>query len=200
MKPPSKIKVWDAFVRLFHWSLVVSFVVAWISAEQSDRVHEWSGYLIAALLITRIAWGFVGTKHARFSSFIYNPVTILKFLLDSLCFRAKRYVGHNPAGGAMIIALLVCLLVITTTGIMMITTTFWGIKWVEELHEITVNLTLGLIFLHLAGVLLASLEHQENLVMSMVTGWKRRNEKNKKRNRMVQKRKKKKAQENWHGF
>jgi cytochrome b len=87
--------------------------------------------------------------------------------------RAKRYLGHNPAGGAMVIALLAALAVVTGTGVMMTTDAFWGLEWVEELHEIAVNLTLGLIALHILGVILASLEHGENLVMAMITGRKR---------------------------
>ena len=88
--------------------------------------------------------------------------------------KARRYVGHNPAGGAMVLLLIAMIAGIVTSGYMMTTDTFWGIEWVEDVHKALVYSTLGLIALHIAGVVLASLEHRENLARAMITGWKRR--------------------------
>jgi cytochrome b len=118
-------------------------------------------------------WGFVGPRHARFADFIYSPRTTLRFLRDSLLLRAKRYLGHNPAGGVMVVALLLAISGIATTGYMMTTDAYWGVEWVEEAHGTLVNLTLALIGLHIAGVILASIEHKENLARAMITGRKR---------------------------
>ncbi len=170
---PAEVKVWDIAIRSFHWSLVISYVLVWVSADEWDRLHELAGYVIGGLIGFRLIWGMVGSKHARFSDFIYKPSAVYFYLRDSLFHRAKRYLGHNPAGGAMIIALLLSLIAATISGIAMTTNTFWGSEWVEELHEITANLTLVLVILHLAGVVYSSVAHGENLVRSMISGFKR---------------------------
>jgi cytochrome b len=168
-----RVRVWDPFVRLFHWSLVGLFLIAWATGEEWGYVHTRAGYAIAGLLAARIIWGFVGTKHARFSSFVYSPRTVLAFLADTARLKARRYLGHNPAGGVMVIALMVMIALITATGIMMTTDAFRGVEWVGEAHEALVNVAIVLVILHVAGVVLASFEHSENLVRAMVTGWKR---------------------------
>ena len=167
---PAEAKVWDPLVRIFHWSLVAAFIAAWITGDELDRIHILAGYTVLGLVAFRILWGLVGTKHARFADFVRRPSTVAGFLRDIVRFRAKRYLGHNPAGGAMIVALLVMLSVIGGTGYMMTTDAFWGVEWVEEAHELAVNVTLGLVALHILGVALASFEYGENLVRSMFTG------------------------------
>ena len=170
---PAMVKVWDIAVRIFHWSLVLSFIIAWVTADEWDKVHEIAGYVIAGLVAFRLIWGIVGTKYARFSSFVYRPKILLDYLRDEVYQKSKRYLGHNPAGGAMIIALLVMLSIATASGYAMTTNMFFGIEWVEELHETTVNVLLLLVFLHVAGVIYSSISHKENLVRAMITGLKR---------------------------
>ena len=170
---PGTVPVWDIAVRIFHWALVAAFLTAWISAEEWDSVHEIAGYVVAGLVAFRVVWGIVGSRHARFADFVRSPATVLRFLRDTMTFRAPRYLGHNPAGGAMVVALLVALAAITGSGIMMTTDAFWGVRWVREVHEIAVNFTPLLLVLHVLGVLLASIEHRENLVAAMFTGRKR---------------------------
>ena len=172
--PPETVKVWDPFVRVFHWSLATLFMVAYVTGDEVEQVHIAAGYAIAGLIALRVVWGFVGPNHARFSNFVRSPRQILGYLRDVAMFRAPRYLGHNPAGAAMIIALLVMLVATGITGYMMTTDTFWGAKWVEEVHEAFANLTVGLIVFHVFGVLLSSFVHGENLVKSMITGRKRR--------------------------
>lgn len=172
--PPATVKVWDPFVRVFHWSLVGLFVVAYATGDEIERVHIAAGYTIAALIAIRIVWGFVGPRHARFANFVRPPREVLGYMRDLAMLRAPRYVGHNPAGGAMIIALLMAVAATCATGIMMTSDAYWGAKWVEETHEVLANLTVGLIALHVLGVLIASFEHRENLVAAMFTGRKRR--------------------------
>ncbi|WP_428699479.1 cytochrome b/b6 domain-containing protein [Stappia sp.] len=167
------VRVWDPLVRLFHWSLVAGFTVAYVTADEIQRIHELAGYTIAGLLVLRILWGFVGTPHARFSDFVRPPGEVASFLIDSIRLKARRFIGHNPAGGAMVLALIAALGGACATGYMMTTDAFWGTGWVEDLHEVLANGALALVFLHLAGVLLASFEHRENLVLSMITGRKR---------------------------
>lgn len=169
----STVRVWDPVVRLFHWSLVAAFVVAWFTGDELKELHEAAGYTIAGLLVVRLIWGFVGTSHARFADFVYRPSTVVAYLVDTARLRAKRYLGHNPAGGMMVLALLLMLAVTAATGIMTTTDAFWGVGWVEEAHEFAANLTVVLVGLHLAGVLVASAEHRENLVRAMITGRKR---------------------------
>ena len=170
---PEDVVVWDPLVRVFHWALVAAFVTAWVSAEEIGVVHRSAGYVIVGLVAFRVLWGLVGPRHARFASFIWRPSAVLTFLADTARFRARRHLGHNPAGGAMVVALLVMLAAITTTGIMMTTDAFWGARWVRELHELSVNVAVVLIVVHVLGVVLASVEHRENLVVAMVTGRKR---------------------------
>jgi cytochrome b len=171
--PPATVKVWDPFVRIFHWSLVGLFAFAFLTGDEWQQPHELAGYAIAGLVAARIVWGFVGSRHARFSTFVRSPNQVFRFLFATARLSAPRYLGHNPAGAAMILALLAATGVIATTGYMMTTDAYWGVEWVEEVHELAAWGALGLIALHLAGVVAASLEHGENLVRAMVTGRKR---------------------------
>jgi cytochrome b len=173
VRPPATVKVWDPFVRIFHWSLVALFAIAYATGDEIERVHIAAGYAVAALLTLRILWGFVGPAHARFSSFIRPPQDVLAYLRDVVLIRAPRYLGHNPAGGLMIIALMATLIGTCVTGIMMTTDAYWGAKWVEDVHQALANITIGLVALHVVGVLVASFEHRENLVKAMITGKKR---------------------------
>jgi cytochrome b len=170
---PPMVRVWDPFVRLFHWSLVDLFVLAFITGDEVEWLHLAAGYAIVILVALRVAWGFVGLRHARFADFVRPPREVLAYLRDAARLRVSRYLGHNPAGGAMVLALLAMLAGITATGFMMTTDAYWGAQWVEDLHEGLVNAMLVLIGLHVAGVLLASFVHGENLVRAMITGRKR---------------------------
>lgn len=170
---PPMVKVWDPLVRLFHWSLVGLFALAYFTGDEWKDAHIVVGYAIGGLVVFRVLWGLVGPRNARFASFVRGPATTLGYLRSALAFRAPRYLGHNPAGAAMIVALLVAIATIATTGYMMTTDTFWGVEWVEDVHVTTVYVALGLIALHVGGVVLASIEHRENLVSAMLTGMKR---------------------------
>jgi cytochrome b len=171
--PPAKVKVWDPFVRVFHWSLVALFIAAFATGDESERLHVTIGYAIAALAGLRILWGFAGPQRARFSDFVTSPATVLAYLREMLAFKAPRYLGHNPAGGAMILILLAALAGTSATGYMMTTKAWWGSKELEEVHEAFANGMLALIGLHILGVIFASIEHGENLVRAMIDGKKR---------------------------
>jgi cytochrome b len=173
-RPPAMVKVWDPFIRVFHWSLATLFLVAYLTGDQVEKVHIAAGYAIAGLIALRMVWGVVGPHHARFASFVRPPREVFAYLRDIGLLSAPRYLGHNPAGGAMIVALLVTLIGTCITGYMMTTDAFWGSQWVEDTHKYLANFTLGLVAVHVIGVLLASFEHRENLLKSMLTGKKRR--------------------------
>ncbi|MBV1788470.1 cytochrome b/b6 domain-containing protein [Marinobacterium sp. D7] len=167
------VKVWDPLVRVFHWSLVLSFAIAWISADEWQDLHETCGYVVVGLVLFRLFWGLVGSRYARFAQFVRHPRTVVGYLHDIRHAREARHIGHNPAGGMMVIALLIGLSTLTFSGWLGTTDRFWGVEWVEELHELIGNLVLLLVGLHLAGVVLASLRHRESLVKAMLTGRKR---------------------------
>lgn len=171
--PAAAVKVWDPFVRIFHWSLVILFAIAFLTGDEWQKLHEPVGYVIAALIALRVVWGVIGSRHARFADFLYSPATVIGFTRDTMRLRARRYLGHNPLGGLMVLALLAMIAGISATGYMMTTDAYWGVEWVGETHEALVYATLALIALHIAGVVFASVEHSENLVRSMITGRKR---------------------------
>jgi cytochrome b len=166
------VRVWDPFVRLFHWSLVALFAAAYLTGDELDRAHEILGYAIVALLVARIGWGFIGSEHARFSDFVRGPSTVLGYARDTIAGKARRYIGHNPLGGVMVLLLIAGLLVTAGTG-WLITVGEGESEWLEELHEIAANGMLLLIALHVGGVVWSSVMHGENLVWAMITGQKR---------------------------
>ena len=167
------IPVWDLFVRMFHWSQVALIGVAWLTEDGPKWLHEDAGYVLAALLAARIVWGVVGPRHARFSDFVRGPRAVLRYLGDLARGQARRHLGHNPAGGAMIVALLLAVAATILTGWLQTTDMFWGSSGMEVVHEGAAILVLVLAALHVAGVIVESLRHRENLVGAMVTGRKR---------------------------
>ncbi len=166
------VKVWDPVVRIFHWSMISCFFLAYILVDQRS-LHRGFGYIVAALVCLRLIWGFIGSKHARFSDFVPSPTLFFQYLSSMAKAQEPRTLGHNPAGAAMIIALLLCLVGISVTGYMMGMDQFFGVDWVEITHKNLVTAILVLIVVHIAGVIISSLRHKENLVKSMVTGYKR---------------------------
>ncbi len=112
------IRVWDPWVRISHWTVAAAFFIAYLVTEEKLEVHVWLGYLIGALVLVRILWGFVGPRHARFSDFVPAPGDLWDYLHGMLRGRSRRYLGHNPAGGAMVLALLAALAGTSVTGLM----------------------------------------------------------------------------------
>ncbi len=182
------VRVWDPLVRIFHWTLVLSFAVAWVSADEFDTLHFWAGYTIAALVAFRVVWGLIGTRHARFTDFVYRLTTIKSYLIDLAALRPKHYLGHNPAGGLMVVILLLSLGLLTFTGMAFVAIDGIGPlagtwvesisgHWMEDVHEAVANLVLAFVLFHIAGVLVSSLVHGENLVRAMINGKKEIEEK-----------------------
>lgn len=167
------IKVWDPFVRLFHWTLVLSFAVAWFSAKSWSDLHVWAGYAAGSLIGLRALWGVVGTRYARFSQFVRSPRSVLAYIKAIALGGEGRYLGHNPAGGAMVVALLLAMLATAVSGWALTTDAFWGDTTMQRLHDDLAKVLLLMVCAHLAGVVLASLRHGENLVVAMLHGRKR---------------------------
>jgi cytochrome b len=176
------VYVWDLFVRLFHWTLVVGFTVAYFT-EDPLIVHVWAGYVVGALIVARVVWGLIGPRYARFSDFVYGPVATLRYVRDLILLRSPRYLGHSPGGGAMVMLLLAFLAATVLTGLLV----YGGEQQagplagmlskdtgeaIEEVHEVVANITLALVIAHIAAVALASFVHRENLVGAMITGYK----------------------------
>lgn len=187
MVTKNQIKVWDPLVRVFHWTLVAAFSLAYITEEDFLTLHSWAGYTVFGLILVRLIWGLVGPRYARFSDFVHSPREVIQFLKQTLRLRAKRYLGHNPAGGAMIVLLLISLVLTTLTGMAVYgagdnagplaglfgTSGLYWSKILEEVHEFFANFTLMLVFIHVAGVIVESLIHRENLIRAMFNGYKR---------------------------
>jgi cytochrome b len=170
---PPMVRVWDPFVRVFHWSLVALFTLAFLTGDWLGRLHEAIGYAIAALIPARFVWGFVGTRYARFGDFVRPWPEVTAYLRAALSLRAPRFLGHNPAGGLMIVAMLAMLALSCLSGWSLTTDALRDAEWLAGLHEALANVTLMLVPLHLAGVAFNSLVHGENLVRAMLTGDKR---------------------------
>lgn len=180
----NKMLVWDLPLRIFHWLLVAAFIVAYLTEDDWLTVHVWAGYLIAGLLVFRLVWGFTGNRFARFKEFICTPAESIRYLKNVLALKAKRYLGHNPAGALMIVLMLVNLFLTTVTGLAVYGADqgagpFAGIigsaneeLW-EEIHEFFANFTLLLVIIHMLGVIFESYLHGENLVKSMWHGYKK---------------------------
>lgn len=167
---PGSILVWDLPVRVFHWLIVLCFAGAYLTAERESwrLVHVTLGYTMAGLVLFRLLWGFLGTRYARFSNFVRGPRAIAAYIGSVLRGRTEHHTGHNPAGAIAIVALLGLALAVTAAG--WATYQDLGGKWLEEVHEAAANIMLGVVGLHIAGVLLASWMHRDNLVGAMITG------------------------------
>ena len=214
------MKVWDFFIRCFHWSIVAGVITQLATAEDFKSIHANVGYMIIVLLVLRIIWGFVGSKHARFADFIYPPADIFAYLKGLVTGRPKHYIGHNPAGGAMVCMLLLVLVLTTLAGLKTLGAGGKGPlavhpangmlqAWADEhtfrhgdashddeadideqdqhshagnkaqahfwkeIHETLVGIALVLIGIHICGVIASSYVHRENLILAMITGYKK---------------------------
>jgi cytochrome b len=162
--------IWDAPVRVFHWLMALSFAGAYLTAESESwrLVHVTLGYTMAGLVVFRLLWGVVGTRHARFADFVRGPSAVLRYARSLVAGRPEHHVGHNPAGALAIVALLALALGVAGSG--------WALyndiagEAFEEVHEVVANLMLGLVAVHIGAVLLSSWLHRENLVGAMITG------------------------------
>lgn len=184
MNTTGHIKVWDPLVRIFHWVLVGAFLIAYLTEDDWMQLHALAGYVVSGLLVFRLLWGFIGTRHARFADFIFSPRVVLTYLKETFTLKARRYVGHNPAGGAMIVLLLVTLAATSLSGLALyavgesagplaaglsgLSNSWEGVF--NEMHEFLANFTVFLVVVHVGGVIFESLLHRENLITAMWTG------------------------------
>lgn len=165
-----KVLVWDWPVRIGHWVLVGAFALAWLTSESESwrLVHVLAGGTVVGVILFRVLWGLVGTRHARFTSFVRGPGAVVSYLRGLLARQPAHTTGHNPAGAVAIVALLALGLLTGASG--WLTYNEVGGELFEELHEGLATAMLAVAGLHVAGVVVGSLAHRENLVRAMLTG------------------------------
>jgi cytochrome b len=164
------ILVWDPLVRVLHWSLATCVIVSFFSHDGPEWLHFATGYAALAIALLRVVLGFVGTPYARFRQFLAGPRATLDYARDVLARREKHYLGHNPLGALMIVALLGSVLAVGVSGILLDTDRFWGDATLEAIHSFVGHLFVPLVILHVGGVIFTSLRQKENLVTAMITG------------------------------
>ncbi len=168
-----KILVWDLPTRMGHWLLVAAFIVSFLSGDSEEwrLVHVTAGAAMAGVFAFRLFWGVAGTRYARFKSFLFSPSQVFAYLGGLLKGKPVHWIGHNPAGSYAIYALILLGIGVVGSG--------WaeyvnvGGDWLEEVHDVLSYTMLGVVGVHVAGVVVSSRLHSENLVRSMVTGYKR---------------------------
>lgn len=168
------IPVWDRFVRVFHWSLVVCILINFFVIDDGETLHRFLGYTASALVLARIVWGFIGSRHARFADFFPTPSRIRQHLHHLKSGTRDEYPGHNAVGAVMMLVLLVLTLALGITGYMQGSDAFWGEEWVQELHEGLASTLIACAGLHaLAAIIMGRIEGT-NLIAAMVSGVKKR--------------------------
>ncbi|MBC3918284.1 cytochrome b/b6 domain-containing protein [Undibacterium sp. CY18W] len=168
--PVRDVPVWDLAVRLIHWILVFSIGAAWFTSGQIGVAHEYAGYGAGMLVVARLVWSGIGNRYARFGQFLKSLPVTLDYVRQVMLGKAPRYIGHNPLGGWMVVALLSCVALLVLTGWAMGTDLLWGYAWPVRMHVTIAWIMVGLIALHVAGVLFTSWQHRENLPKAMLTG------------------------------
>lgn len=171
--PPRRVLVWDPVVRSFHWFIVAACLTDIFILDDGRMWHRLIGYGVMAALLVRAVWGIVGSQHARFADFIPSSTSLYFYLRNLLHGTEPRYLGHNPAGAVMILLLMVLLASVSITGWMLTLDAYFGDEWLEDLHGGLANAILVLATLHVGAALYESLRHKENLIISMMTGYKR---------------------------
>ncbi len=166
--------VWDCLVRALHWTLVASVTLAWLSTiallSAIGFTHQAAGYVALAAVLLRIAWGFGPSQYARFAQFVRGPRATLSYARAVAAQREPRYLGHNPLGAWMVIALMACVIGLALTGWLYTTDRFFGDETLDAIHQVLAWTLLALIAAHLLGVIFTSLRHRENLVRAMFDG------------------------------
>jgi cytochrome b len=164
------VYVWDLPLRLWHWSLAFCVLVAWFTPTVYDRTHRIAGYTVIGLLVFRVIWGFAGSRYSRFRMLGVRLRAAPRYLLNLRRGITGRYIGLNPAGTAMLVALLASLAISAITGAMQVTVTFFGVWWVEDTHAYSSDAVIILVVLHVVGAIAMSILQRENLVRAMFTG------------------------------
>ncbi len=172
--PASRVRVWDPLVRVFHWSLVGCVVLnSWV-VEEGEWLHEWIGYTATSLVALRLVWGLIGSRHARFADWFPTPRRVRAHLGALLRGEVPAHAGHNPLGALMMLALMAMVLGLGLTGWLQGTDAFWGVEWVQELHEGLAETLVWLAALHAAAALVMGRIERTRLVKAMFTGVKER--------------------------
>jgi len=173
--------VWDPLIRLFHWSLVFFFFLAYLLESSRLALHSHAGYTVALLVLFRLLWGLIGTCHARFENFLTRPGKAINYCMQLLAGSAAATTGHNPAGAMMILFLLTSLSITALSGISMFAVqgsgplantivANWPGNVLQDVHALFSDITLLLIIVHVIGVLITSRLHKQNLTRAMITG------------------------------
>ena len=170
---PRTVEVWDLPLRLWHWALAASILAAWFTPTVYDSLHRIVGYTVLALLAFRLVWGLWGSRYSRFRMVGVRLRAAPGYLWNLRRGITGRYIGLNPAGTLMLVALLLSTAVSAITGALSVTVTFFGIWWIEDTHAIASDAVIVLAVLHVAGVVLMGLLQRENLIRAMFTGRKR---------------------------
>ena len=167
------VQVWDLPLRLWHWALAIAVLVAWITPNSHDRLHRLAGYSVIGLLVFRLIWGFAGTRYSRFRMLGVRLRAAPRYIWNLRRGITGRYIGLNPAGTVMLLAMLVLLAVSAITGAMQVTVSFFGVWWVEDTHAYASDAVMILVLLHVAGVVAMGWLQRQSLVRAMFTGRKR---------------------------
>mgnify|MGYP000011635582 FL=1 len=164
------VKVWDIWVRITHWAVAAGIFANLIVTEGGSDVHEYMGYAVVALVVSRLLWGLVGSQYARFSNFFPTPTRIREHMTDIKQHKFQGHLGHNPLGALMMFALWGVIIALGITGYLQTTDQFWGDDSIQAIHEFLANSLWVLVPLHVAAAIIMGRLQQQNLVKSMITG------------------------------